>query len=152
MLVAWLIALAAAFGPASAALADDGGALQPLAIVTSSGEHKFGVEIADTDGSRAKGLMFRRALPGDRGMLFLYDRAQPIGMWMRNTFISLDMIFLTADGRVHKIARATEPFSEKVIRSDGPVSAVLEVKAGTAGRLGIKAGDRVCHDFFKPPC
>ena len=152
MLAVWLIMLAAALGPASPSLADDGAALQPLAIVTANGEHKFGVEVVDTDGARAKGLMFRRSLPNDRGMLFLYDRAEPIGMWMRNTYISLDMLFLTADGRVHKIARATEPFSEHVIRSDGPVSAVLEVNAGTTDRLGLKAGDRVCHDFFKPPC
>jgi len=152
MLIVWIMLLAAASGFASSSLAQDGGALQPLTIVTSIGEHKFGVEIADTDGTRAKGLMFRRSLPDDRGMLFLYDRAEPIGMWMRNTYISLDMIFLTADGRAHKIARATEPFSEQVIRSDGPVSAVLELKAGTADRLGLKAGDRVCHDFFKPAC
>ena len=126
--------------------------LQPLTVVTEKGEHKFSVEIADTDASRAKGLMYRRSLAADRGMLFLYEQAEPIGMWMRNTYISLDMLFLMPDGKIHQIARDTEPFSEKVINSEGAVSAVLELNAGTADRLGIKTGDRVCHDFFKPPC
>ena len=133
-------------------LANGAAALQPLTIETSNGAHKFSVEVVDTDGARAKGLMFRRSLPQDRGMLFLYDRPEPIGMWMRNTYISLDMLFLTADGKIHKIARSTEPFSDTVIQSDGPVSAVLEVNAGTADRLGVKVGERVCHAFFKPPC
>jgi uncharacterized membrane protein (UPF0127 family) len=133
-------------------LANGSGASQPLTIETSGGEQQFNVEVVDTDGARAKGLMFRRSLPADQGMLFLYDRAESIGMWMRNTYIPLDMLFLTADGKIHKVARQTEPFSETVIQSDGPVSAVLEVKAGTADRLGIKVGDKVCHDFFKPPC
>ena len=144
--------LVALLGSAAPSHANDGAALQPLAIVTANGNHKFSVEVVDTDSTRAKGLMFRRSLPSDRGMLFIYDRAEPIGMWMRNTYISLDMLFLTADGKVHKIARRTEPFSETVIQSGGPVSAVLEVNAGTADRLGVKVGDRVCHDFFKPPC
>jgi len=143
---------AAASASDAPVLANGAGALQSLAIETSNGEHKFDVEVVDTDGARAKGLMFRRSLPADRGMLFLYDRAEPIGMWMRNTYISLDMLFLTADGKIHKIAKTTEPFSDTVIPSDGPVSAVLEVNAGTADRLGVKVGDRVCHDFFKPPC
>ena len=152
MLFVGVFMLAAASVSNAPSLANGAGALQPLAIETSNGEHKISVEVVDTDGARAKGLMFRRSLPDDRGMLFLYDRAEPIGMWMRNTYISLDMLFLTADGKIHKIARATEPFSETVIQSNGPVSAVLEVNAGTANRLGVKVGDRVCHDFFKPPC
>ena len=144
LLVLWLAVLAgtahAAGGPRSA----------PLELVTASGTHRFTVEIADTNETRARGLMFRRSLAADRGMLFLYDGPQPVTMWMRNTYISLDMIFITAAGTVHHIARDTEPFSEEIIASNGPVSAVLEVVAGTAQRLGLKPGDRVRHAAFRP--
>ena len=85
---------------------------------------------------------------GVSSTLFLYGGAQPITMWMRNTYISLDMIFITETGKVHQIARDTEPFSEEVIASNGPASAVLEVAAGTAARLGLKPGDEVRHKAF----
>jgi len=118
-------------------------------VVTANGSYSFSVEIADTDQSRSQGLMFRKHLGDREGMLFFYDREQPITMWMQNTYISLDMIFIKADGRVHRIAEHTEPFSEKVIGSGGPVLAVLEVKAGTADKLGIKPGDRIEHPRLK---
>ncbi len=104
--------------------------------------------MANTPDSRATGLMFRRSLGVGRGMLFIYDTAQPINMWMKNTYISLDMIFITASGRVHRVERNTEPFSEAVIRSGGDVVAVLEVEAGTADRLQLKPGDEVMHAHF----
>lgn len=120
-------------------------AREQAAIVTSSGSYSFSVEIADTDESRSQGLMFRKQLGEREGMLFFYDREQHISMWMQNTYISLDMIFIRADGRVHRVAEHTEPFSEKVIGSGEPVLAVLEVTAGTADKLGIRPGDRIEH-------
>jgi hypothetical protein len=82
-------------------------------------------------------------------MLFDWGEVQPISMWMRNTYVSLDMIFIAADGRVVRIAEATEPLSETTIPSGVPVAAVLEVVAGTADRIGLKPGDRVHHPMFR---
>jgi hypothetical protein len=114
-----------------------------LVLETDSGPHNFNIEVATTDQQRILGLMYRRTLAADAGMLFLYDRAQPVAMWMKNTYISLDMIFIGADGRVHRIARRTEPFSTEVISSEGDVRGILEVNAGTADAIGLKAGDEV---------
>jgi uncharacterized protein len=87
--------------------------------------------------------MFRRSLPENGGMLFLYDSPQPASMWMKNTFIPLDMVFIAADGRVHRVETHTEPLSTAVIDSGGSVVAVLELKAGQADRIGLKPGDKV---------
>jgi uncharacterized membrane protein (UPF0127 family) len=114
-----------------------------LVLKTDSGPHSFNIEIATTNGERALGLMYRRELPDDAGMLFLYDPPQPITMWMRNTILPLDMIFIGTDGKVHRIESHTEPFSTEVISSDGTVQGVLEVNAGTAAKIGLKAGDEV---------
>jgi uncharacterized membrane protein (UPF0127 family) len=122
---------------------------EALTIVTSGGRHAFEVEIADSETEKAMGLMFRRSLPRRSGMLFLHDRAGELTMWMKNTFISLDMIFIRGNGVVHRIARGTEPFSEDVIASHGDVTAVLEVAAGVADEIGLKPGDRIVHRAFK---
>ena len=95
---------------------------------------------------RSKGLMFREHLRNDQGMLFTYGRSIKITMWMKNTLIPLDMIFIDAEGRIRNIAESTEPLSEETISSDGRVRAVLEVAGGTAARLGIKEGDLVSHE------
>ena len=95
---------------------------------------------------RANGLMFRTELAPDAGMLFVFDTVGPMTMWMKNTYISLDMLFVAADGRISRIARNTTPFSERMIASGGPVRAVLELRGGTASKLGIKPGDRVRSD------
>jgi len=124
-------------------------ALEPLEIQTASGTHRFSVEVMRDDAQRARGLMFRRYLPADRGMLFDFKREEPISMWMKNTFISLDMIFADRTGRILSIAQDTEPLSERIIPSGGPAYAVLEVNAGTARRLGIKPGDRLRHPMFR---
>ncbi len=89
--------------------------------------------------------MFRRELPDTAGMLFLYDPPQRVGMWMRNTFIPLDMVFISADGRVHRIQANTEPFSTDLIPSGGDVGGVLELNAGQADKIGLKRGDRVVY-------
>ena len=94
--------------------------------------------------------MFRRELPEGQGMLFDFQREQPTSFWMKNTYISLDMIFIRADGRILRIAENTVPLSEALVSSGGPVRAVLEVIAGTAKKLGIAPGDRVAHPIFSP--
>lgn len=119
-----------------------------LEIVSKSGVHVFSVEVVANDADRAKGLMFRKELPEGRGMLFDFQRDQEIAMWMRNTYIPLDMIFIGGDGRIRRIAENTEPLSERIIPSGGPVRGVLEVIGGTARRLGIAPGDRVAHPIF----
>ena len=122
--------------------------LQTLEIASKNGVHPFQVELAATEEQRARGLMFRKELPDGRGMLFDFQRDQEISMWMKNTLIPLDMIFITRDGRIHRIAENTEPHSLRPISSGGPVLAVLEVSGGTARKLGLAPGDRVAHPMF----
>src|SRR5215471_4650496 len=122
---------------------------ETLEIVTRSGVHTFTVEIAVTDEEREKGLMFRRELPEGRGMLFDFKKDVNATMWMKNTYIPLDMIFIRADGRIQRIAENTEPESTRIIPAGAPVRAVLEVIAGTAKKLGIRAGDRVAAAMFR---
>ncbi len=121
---------------------------QTLEIATANGVHTFSVELVANDADRAKGLMFRRELPEGRGMLFDFQRDQDVSMWMQNTYISLDMIFINADGRIRRIAENTTPLSTAIIPSGGPVRGVLEVIAGTAKKFGIKPGDRVDRGRF----
>lgn len=121
-----------------------------LQLVTASGPVGFTVEIADTDASRAQGLMWRRDMAPDHGMLFDFRREEPVWFWMKNTPLSLDMIFVKADGRVLSIARGTVPFSEATVPSGGPVRFVFEVVAGTADRIGLKPGDRMIHARVAP--
>ncbi len=120
-----------------------------LEIETKTGTHKFTVEMAVSDRQQAQGLMFRRSMAPNAGMLFDYKRPTRITMWMKNTYIPLDMIFIGADGRINNIAQRTVPLSEATIPSRGRALAVLEVNGGTASRLGIKPGDRVIHPIFK---
>lgn len=116
-----------------------------LVLKTDSGDHSFNIEVATTDRERALGLMFRRSLPENAGMLFLYDRAQPAAMWMKNTLIPLDMVFISADGKVHRIEQSAEPFSTSLIPSEGPVVGVLELNGGEAAKIGLKRGDKVLY-------
>jgi uncharacterized protein len=125
-------------------------ALEQLTLVTSSGRYVFQVEVMRTPDQRAKGLMFRRFMPADRGMLFDFERVEPVAMWMQNTFISLDMVFIRPDGTVARVAEQTEPLSTRTIPSGEPVLGVLEVNAGVAAKIGLKAGDKVEHALFKP--
>jgi len=122
--------------------------IQPLEIVTKSGVHVFSVEMATTEDEKQKGLMYRKELPDGKGMLFDFSPEQQISMWMKNTYIPLDMIFIRADGRILRIAENTEPFSTKIISSGGLARGVLEVIAGTAQKYGIQPGDRVGHPLF----
>jgi uncharacterized membrane protein (UPF0127 family) len=122
--------------------------VETLKLVTSTGEHAIKAEIAQTNEQKALGLMFRKSIPDGTGMLFPYATPQEITMWMRNTYASLDMVFITADGRVHRIEERAEPLSERIISSKGPVLAVLELAAGSAQKLGLRPGDHVVHPMF----
>jgi hypothetical protein len=114
-----------------------------LEIVTSGGRHAFRVEVAETDSQRSQGLMFRPVLAADAGMLFIYPTDRHISMWMKNTLIPLDMVFIAADGRVVGFHERAVPHSLRPIGSGAPARAVLELPGGTVSRLGIRPGDRV---------
>ena len=126
-----------------------GGELDSLEIVTSTGRHAFQVEIADNEATREHGLMDRRYMAPDHGMLFEFDRDEPVAFWMKNTYIPLDMIFIAPSGVVTHIAANAEPLSERVVPSGGPCIAVLELNGGMAASIGLKVGDKVRHPFFK---
>src|SRR3954470_11975067 len=119
-----------------------------LTIETAGGPRKFHVELATTPPQLEQGLMFRRTLAPDTGMLFDFKTPSPVSMWMKNTFIPLDMLFIDAGGRVINIAERTVPHSLDPLAAAGPARAVLEVNGGTAARLGIKPGDRVVFPIF----
>ncbi len=120
-----------------------------VVVHTVNGAYPFKVEMAVDDAQRALGLMYRRDLAPDRGMLFDFGREIYISMWMRNTFIPLDMLFIGADGRIGFIRERTTPQSLDIIEAPERNRAVLEVAAGTAARLGIRVGDRVDHAIFR---
>jgi uncharacterized membrane protein (UPF0127 family) len=120
-----------------------------LVIVTRDGKrHEFKVEMALTPEQQAVGLMFRPSVGPNEGMLFDWSTPRESAMWMRNTIAPLDMVFITADGRIHRIAERTVPYSLATIESRGPVRATLELAAGTAERLGLRVGDRVEQRIF----
>lgn len=135
---------------AMGASAQDLAPVEPLAIQSRNGRHAFKVEVMRDDAARSRGLMFRRTMAPDHGMLFDFQKVEPISMWMKNTYLPLDMLFIRSDGTVARVAAETEPLSTKVIPSGEPVLAVLELNAGTAAKLGIKAGDTVEHAAFRP--
>ncbi len=122
--------------------------VQPLEIVTKSGVQVFSIEMATTEQEKETGLMYRKELADGKGMLFDFSPEQQVSMWMKNTFISLDMIFIRADGRILRIAENTEPQSTKIIPSGGLAKGLLEVIAGTARNYGIAPADRVAHPLF----
>ncbi|HTO79069.1 MAG TPA: DUF192 domain-containing protein [Methylocystis sp.] len=148
-LAASVLILSPAFSPAAAEEQAGRVPLERLEIVTATGAHAFDVEVARSEKERAQGLMFRRSLPQDHGMLFLFESERPIAMWMKNTYISLDMVFVSRNGRVRSIARGAVPLSEAIIPSGGPVYAVIELAAGAADAIGLSVGDRVRYPGFE---
>ena len=114
-----------------------------VVVHTATGSHAFEVEIATTPEQHAQGLMFRRKLAPDAGMLFLYKTPGQVMMWMKNTVIPLDMVFIAPDRKVVRIEERTVPYSLKTLSSGGSVQAVLELNAGAASRIGLKPGDKV---------
>lgn len=122
--------------------------LETVEIVSSRGRARFQVEIAATRAEQAKGLMFRRSLAPDRGMLFVYKRPQPAAYWMKDTLIPLDIIFIQPDGKILSIVRNARPHDETPLPSGGLVLGVLEIAGGRAAQLGVLPGDRVLHRIF----
>jgi uncharacterized membrane protein (UPF0127 family) len=110
--------------------------------------HTFSIEIAETSRQRAQGLQYRNTMAPDHGMLFNFRKPAPISMWMKNTYIPLDILFISQQGKVINIAHNTAPLSLKYINSVGPAKGVLELSAGTSNRLKIKVGDIVFHQIF----
>jgi uncharacterized membrane protein (UPF0127 family) len=141
-----LAAVAAVFALISAGA--QAASIQSLEIVTKTGVQVFSVEMATTEQEKETGLMYRKELADGKGMLFDFSPEQQVSMWMKNTYISLDMIFIRADGRILRIAENTEPQSTKIIPSGGLAKGVLEVISGTAKKYGIEPGDRVAHPLF----
>jgi uncharacterized membrane protein (UPF0127 family) len=114
----------------------------PLTIRSGSAEHRFMVDVAGTFEEQEKGLMFRRSLGPDEGMIFPYDPPQAVAFWMKNTLIPLDLVYIRADGRIARITRG-EPRSLQTLPSGEPIAAVLEIRGGRAAELGMKDGDLV---------
>jgi uncharacterized membrane protein (UPF0127 family) len=141
----FLAAVAALCVFASAA---EAASVQPLEIVTRNGVQVFSVEMATTEQEKETGLMYRKELADGKGMLFDFSPEQQVSMWMKNTYIPLDMIFIRADGRILRIAENTEPMSTRIISSGGLAKGVLEVIGGTSRKYGIAPGDRVGHPLF----
>ncbi len=122
--------------------------LSELSILSGGKGHNFTVELAETMPQRARGLMYRKYLPPQSGMLFLFEEKQMVTMWMENTYISLDIIFIDQKGVIVHIAKSAVPMSRDYIHSTTPVISVLELNGGVADRLNIQAGDRIIHPFF----
>ena len=139
---AWLVSFGA--GAAGA---------EPLCLDVRGGAvHRYEVEVAATPHARAQGLMFRRSLAPGSGMLFDFGRDEVARMWMKNTFIPLDMVFADRDGVVRRIVRNARPRSLDTISSRAPVRAVLELNGGETERIGLAAGDRLRHPVFGTRC
>ncbi|WP_395672506.1 DUF192 domain-containing protein [Phenylobacterium sp.] len=122
--------------------------LQPLQVVTPKGRTALQVEFADSPVERQYGLMCRRSLAPDRGMLFDFQRPQFLAFWMRNTLIPLDIVYIGADGRVVSVVANARPLDETPLPSNGPARAVLELAGGRAAQLGLLPGDRIVHRIF----
>jgi uncharacterized protein len=120
----------------------------PLTIVTAAGPHRFTVELATSPEQMTQGLMFRQSLAPDAGMLFDYQTPSMATMWMKNTLIPLDMLFVDVKGHIVNIHERAVPGSLDVIAAAAPVRAVIELNGGTAARLGIRPGDRVSFPIF----
>ena len=128
--------------PAASTSAPSGLPLIPLQIRSGGRSHEFTVEVAQTPEEQAQGLMFRKSLAPNAGMLFPFNPARPASFWMKNTLIPLDMIFIATDGRIERIAPNTVPQSLEPVASRGTVAAVLEIAGGRSAQLGLKEGDQ----------
>ncbi|CAH0354631.1 hypothetical protein SPH9361_03078 [Sphingobium sp. CECT 9361] len=115
----------------------------PLTIVSKGKTHRFDVELALTPEEQEQGLMFRKELPADGGMVFPMTPPRTASFWMKNTVIPLDMLFIRTDGTIALIAANTKPYAREPVSAGVPVAAVLELRGGRAAELGVKEGDKV---------
>ena len=120
-----------------------------LSIQTKSGTVRLEIEMAETRKQRERGLMYRREIAESTGMLFYFKHLTAFRLWMKNTYIPLDMLFISKSGEIRQIERNTQPHSTEIIAAKEPVLAVLEIGGGEAKRLGIEVGDRVVHPMFQ---
>ena len=123
--------------------------IEPVTIVTAHSSTTFSAEVADTDATRERGWMFRQVMPQDQAMLFDVGAPRPISMWMKNTYVALDMVFVRQDGTIAAIAENTVPKSLDTIGVQEPVKGVIELAAGTAKRIGLAKGDHVMGSIFQ---
>ncbi len=126
----------------------DFGALETLTIESDATQHKFSVEIADTDEEQSRGLMYRDSLAPEKGMLFEFASPKVATIWMKNTGIPLDILFIRPNGKILKIEHSATPYSLRSASSEGRVAAVVELAGGRTLELGIMPGDIVLHEFF----
>lgn len=144
-----MLAVAALLTGSSPAMAQQSFTMSSVEIDTAAGGHfRFKTELAETQAQHQQGLMYRRVMAPDAGMLFIFDKPQQAAFWMKNTFIPLDMLFVAADGRIASIHANAVPQSEATIPSNAVIKAVLEINGGMAARLGIRPGDTVKHATF----
>lgn len=151
--IALMLAISACWGdqPFSykdTAATQDADYTEPLQIISRGAAHNFVVERATTPKARATGLMYRTSMPENAGMIFLFEVARPATMWMKNTYISLDMLFLDGDGVIVEIHENAVPQSTEIIRTQADVKAIVELNAGTVKRLGLTPGDSIRHAVF----
>ncbi len=145
----YLLGIAVTFFLTLHAFAQEPPKIEQITIVTAQASTMIQAEIADTDDLRERGLMFRHIMPPDHAMLFDFGKPRPAAMWMKNTYMSLDMIFVREDGTIAAIAENTVPKSLDTISVQEPVEGVIELAAGTVKKLGIHQNDKVFHRIFK---
>jgi hypothetical protein len=122
-----------------------------LLILANGNSFRFNVELAISPDERAAGLMFRKELAPNAGMLFLYPQDQAVTFWMKNTYLPLDMVFIAADGKITQVVKGAKPLSEDLIPSDSSIRGVLELNAGITDQFNIRPGDQVDFKAFKSP-
>lgn len=145
-LVGWILAASAQSGTQSAPVSD--AALSEVTIETAAGPKTWSIELADTPEETARGLMFRKTMEKQHGMLFQFGQTRMVDMWMKNTFIPLDMVFFDANGRISHIHKGAVPQSLDIISSNVPARFVLEVNAGEADTFGLQIGQKASHPWF----
>jgi uncharacterized protein len=141
----WLIVFVAGAFLGRAPAKGGEGQFESLSIVTGTGTHNFSVEVMRTQPELEKGLMYRTSMPEDHGMLFDFQTEQSVMMWMKNTYIPLDMLFMDKTGKVVGIVANAKPMSEQILTAAVPTYAVLELNGGQAAKIGLRVGDKVNH-------
>ncbi len=132
----------------SSAGSENASPYEKITIENGKGKFSWKIDLASDQPSRSKGLMHRQSMIPQTGMLFRFEETRSVSMWMKNTFISLDMVFLDSAGRIKNIHRSAVPHSLEIINSKGPVRYVLEINAGEADSHGLQVGGQFRHPWF----
>ena len=131
-------------------VAQTGLATVPLTIQTATGKHRYTVEVAASPQAQETGMMYRRSMPANHGMIFPFATSRVLTFWMENTWLPLDLVFIGDDGKVVSIAADAKPMSRDIISSQVPARSVLELNGGEAARIGLRPGDMVSYKLPKP--